>query len=194
MTTVVWDGQTLAVDTQTTVSSIRGADNCNQCGKNSNHREFNDSKLTVGYPKTSKFRGEQVLATAALGDHEFCVTLVAQLKQGRDIELQIKSAEQLDLLGNVQAALVILTELDIWEFDINTGTLEVICHDDKPLALGSGRSLARMALNDLSGSAVGIIEAAIKHDDYTGGDVMWTTRELAANHVANKHLVEHKER
>lgn len=178
MTTIAWDGVNLATDTQTTVRAIKGLNTCTVCKEKSHHCEFNENKLTVGFPKTSKFRGEQVLATALSGDHDFCVSLVEMLKNNEDIETICRGAAKLKLLEEIQASLIVMTTESLFLFDLEYGLLEVQDMTNKPFCVGSGRSLARHLIAE-GKSAMEAVAECIKWDDYTGGTTVWTDRPSA---------------
>lgn len=186
MTTVAWDGTVLATDTQTTLLPVRGSNVCTVCKEKSSHCEFNEGKLTVDFPLTSKFRGERVLAAALSGDHNLSVSIIEALKRNEDIELILSGATRMNLLEESQLGLVIMTSSKVFILDVHYGVMEITDMSDKSFSIGSGRSLARYLI--VTGrSAKEAVAECIKWDDYTGGSVVWTNRELAEQHIKHNY-------
>jgi hypothetical protein len=193
MTTIVYDGTTLASDSQTTGSNPRMAkSSCPSCKSALTETHSFRNKIQVPkLRKTVMFHGEQVVAWASAGSLEVIQALDIALHNGIDVH---HAANMIGLAnhsspvkGGPSCSTIIVGKTKTWLLNITGLKCNVKEVDKLPCVVGSGSSAARFALNRLNLNAIGAVAAAMDSDTGSGGDINYidcTVEDPAVQHYS----------
>lgn len=173
MTSVVYDGKTLAADSRITNTSghVR-KHTCTSCGDHTEVVSDEAQKLHVNNDGKWTFRGEKIIGLAAAGASVFIGKIVDAIKSKEDIELIYKNYKVIDGTGGYSASFLIVTEKKVYKLATNNKAFDVeIFERNEFVAIGSGSKAAEMAFKLTNASAVELINMAMSVDDMTGGKI-----------------------
>lgn len=170
MTTVVYDGETLAADTQSTSKSDGTL--CGRCGEDSVDRiRTNVRKIWL----VKKREGNKILAWAGSGRLNYLDAIARAINNGIDPKTFLESLMPLvgpgsGINGNL---LYITTEVPHRAYKISYEGRDVREEEitGKVTAIGSGTPAALGAHQWLGANAVEMVAMAIDSDIYSGGNV-----------------------
>lgn len=174
MTTVAYDGFTLAADSQGTKDNSSGG-SCPHCDSEVHQTHHNIRKVHRG--ATDVFYNEQrVIGWAGAGDANLIDALGYALKEGIALTEAAKLIGQFmkGLRRSASCTLLIVTEVTVWEVRCNS----YMTVKDKeitqfPYAIGSGAPAARLAMVRYGLSAPAAAALSIDSDEYSGGEVCY---------------------
>lgn len=178
MTTVVFDGITLASDSQTTASLTRSltSQHCPGCDEPLNKMHSFRNKLVIGYRKQITFRDEIVIAYAGSGSVGMIKALGHALEKGIALQevaamVNMVSGRLNEHNGQGDASLLIVGQKTVWRVNVERNSTAIEKITKFPVAIGSGGKLALMGINRLGFNSVGGIACAIDGDDASGGNI-----------------------
>lgn len=176
MTTIVYDGNSLAADSRATGRPLHI---CEHCENASPMRTNASKKIHTNFTATTLFRKERVIAVGGSGSVRELSGALELLRREIDIESVYKglvswqgATKRNTFSDEVSFALLIVTEKTLFKFDMSHNTLLITRHvlSDK-MAIGSG---SKAALTWLSfpgiNSALAVYGASLV-DKGTGGDI-----------------------
>lgn len=173
MTTVAFDGVTLAVDSQTTqLSGIEG--HCPSCDDHITRTHRYGYKLCV--PRAAQkihFKDQEVVAWSGTGMSKIIGAATRALRRGFDL---LEALELIRAYANHMgdSEIIIVTAVTVWQLSVSQKETKVIEVTKYPAAWGSGCPAARLAMNRLGLSAPAAVALAIDSDTYSGGAVRYT--------------------
>lgn len=151
MTTIAWDGKTLAADSQATAGNIISSTGMKKI-------------KTPGEDEIWRVRGDKILAVAASGDVCATLELVDALKVGLQSNTKMRK-------GLAFTAMAIRGKDKGFEIFKAAGEEEIAIYElDEWRSFGSGSAFALSALK-MGKTAKEAVEHAISLDLYSGGEV-----------------------
>lgn len=169
MTTVAWDGKTLAVDRLST-RTLTNPIYCQDCDSESNTQYRLVKKLAVNKNPSKHIFGDKPIVLGFAGCSETCRILSALIVTGASEETIRAVMKPSPLLRSVSMLAVTDGKGYKITFDDSAfGYKEVTA----PYAIGSGATAAKFAMGVLGMDAPSAIAASIEADDYTGGGVAY---------------------
>lgn len=175
MTTVVYDGNILAADSQSTKRQRSGS-HCPDCNTNltSTHRFRN--KIRNGHSKKIiKFNDEVVKAWASAGNVPTILALDVAITNNVDIHVAVSMLNWGDKgemhSHQVGCSTIIIGEKSVWKMIIDGQSLKIELVKEFPVIVGSGSSVASLAIKRLGLNAIGALALAIDSDKYSGGNI-----------------------
>jgi ATP-dependent protease HslVU (ClpYQ) peptidase subunit len=140
MTTLVWDGKTLAADGRMT----------------SSNRVMQDDKLKIFVPEGLTVRGDEVIAFAHAGDADMTYRLLTWMADGHPHDVDWKEADFGMIVITRNSAYVYASE--------SNDFLEI----ETPVSMGSGSNFADVALH-MGKDARASVKLAAEMDIFSGG-------------------------
>lgn len=176
MTTVVFDGEFLATDSQSTRTVNAGVVSGEHCSKCSGELERTLSyRNKIVTPKDATFNGERVIALAAAGAKPASDGLIHAIIKNVDVNVAMKIAGSFHGSGcgchMPKCTILIVCETKVWILTsgkVRTTLKEVT---EFPVAIGTGGNVARFAIKRLGYNAIGGVACAIDVDDGSGGNI-----------------------
>lgn len=173
MTSVVYDGKVLAVDSRITINSPEHRKHvCTSCGDHTGVVAEDAEKLHVNKDGKWKFRNEKIIAMAGAGSSLHIKKVVDVIKNNDDVEEAFKHFSMLNTNGAMNFILLIVTEKQIYELEPATKTISVKTYNrgDK-VFIGSGAKSAELAMALLGVGAAEAINLVMHVDKGTGGKI-----------------------
>lgn len=166
MTTIAWDGDNLAADSQAT-RPIVGTAHCQRCDAKLDHAVNHRRKIHVPLKREEVlFNGQRIIAVAGAGEARLIDTYRVGLLNNvpvKTIRLMSPSAKTIVLL--------VVTEDTVWQIENTEATVTVNEVTQVPYAIGSGAPAALLAMKRLGLTAMAAVACAIDVDKYSGGAV-----------------------
>lgn len=176
MTTVAYDGYTLAADAQGTKDNSAGG-KCPHCA--GEVHETHHMRCKVVHPRNNlelTFNDQKIIAWAGAGDANLIEALGTALKAKIPIEeaARILSAFQRGLKRTASCTILLVTDQSVWSIKCSAFfAITVKEITEFPYAIGSGSPAARLAMRRYGLSAMAAVALAIDNDQYTGGTVSY---------------------
>ncbi len=171
MTTIVFDGNILAVDSRCSTEN-RQQNACAKCGDKSDRINDDHAKIKTYPPRKVKFNDEFVVATAGCGMTSCISALNQSVRQQLNFEDAGLWAPWLNY-GESNGTLVILTEQNLYTLKFEKKVFRIVKQKDVPFCAGSGRRAAMMVLKLMNGTAMDAIAGAAQVDPATGGQIRY---------------------
>lgn len=168
MTTVVFDGVTLAADSQSNSHQSGKPHTCPHCVGELDVTHSHAEKITVP-SRPVMFKRQKVVAWGAAGTLKAMQALGDALLNG--IPLPTAHAMIKKAAGQLGCSFLIVTEDSCWNVVSNGEGVKVNEVTEFPVALGSGTPAALFAGKYLGWTAFGAVGAALYSDKFTGGSI-----------------------
>lgn len=169
MTTVAYDGKTIAADSRITTHNKRHT--CIKCNTTDKARLDESIKIVLARGKT--FRGEKILGIGRAGSVSVTQDLIKVIRTGVDIEVAYKHFRMFGVELSGSSHLLIVTDKSVFHITVDDEPEMKIerFERDVKIAIGHGRMGALVAMNSMGKSAADAIIEVSKFDDSTGGPV-----------------------
>jgi hypothetical protein len=174
MTTVVYDGTTLATDSQNTGRG-KTEHHCPKCTTNlyTTHSFRNKVRNPHG-GKSITFHGEPIVAWASAGDLPLIKAIDTAISNHIDVHIAvslISTSAGSHPRYQAGCSTIIVGVSKVWKIKIDGRVCKVEEVTEFPVIIGSGSSAARVAIKRLGLTAVGAVGVAIDSDNGTGGEI-----------------------
>lgn len=169
MTTVAYDGKTMAADSRLTYSGRKHT--CKDC--KATNQAILDESIKIVLARGKSFRGEKILAIGRAGATHLTSDLIKVLRSDEDFEQTYKHFRMFQTEINATADLLVVTEKSLFHVRAENDPAMVITRHERDvkIAIGSGRIGALVAMKTIGTSAANAIVEVSKHDNGTGGPV-----------------------
>lgn len=173
MTTIAWDGDNLASDSQAT-RDFAGTGHCEHCDGRLRYIVTHYSKiLAPSFKEEIFFKEQRVLAVAGAGDAGMAGLYRNGLLNG--VALKVIHHMAYETHKNKSrcptAVLLVVTTESVWEVEHTSPQAKVKEVTQVPYAIGSGAPAALLAMKRLGLTAMAAVACAIDVDKYSGGAV-----------------------
>jgi hypothetical protein len=169
MTTVAYDGKTLAADSRATYQGDNHT--CVNCAHEGPARKEDATKLTL-MTGMVKFRDEKVLAVGQAGSQVLSRDLIKVLQSGEDLEQTYKHFRMFGARAVAnKSSLIIVTVKSVYvvkaeeKMDVKKYTRNEL------VSIGSGKVGALMSMNMMGRTAAAAVTDVKQFDEATGGPV-----------------------
>jgi hypothetical protein len=175
MTTIAFDGVTLAADSQST-RQLPSKDKCMSCDVELTGTKRDVTKVNY-YPRlTITFQGEPVIAWAGAGNAPLIEMFSEGLRQGVEIKAIGKMAAKVNAERMTQPTMTMLvvTAFTCYEVQYHFRMGAQVKEITKfPYSIGSGSKAALLAMKRLGFTAPAAVACGIDVDPHSGGEVCY---------------------
>lgn len=171
MTTVVFDGNVLASDSQSTRKAFGMStmeDHCPSCDEGL--KKVHSFRNKVVCPRGASFNGEMVIAMAGAGEKPAIEGVIKAVSKGIDIKTAIDLVHTFSH-SSMRCTVLVVCEKRVWKIRIDGRRPTVEEVTKFPVAIGTGANAALFAMRHLGFNAVGGVLAGIDVDESSGGAV-----------------------
>jgi len=192
MTTVVFDGVTLAADSQRSRGMGSGDRHCVHCKESINATASFVEKLQVP-KKAVSFQGERVVAVATAGTVNLTQGLVHAIFTGMDLDaaIELLKATTTENQTLPTGTVLVLTKESFFELKMGIKHKFTVKKITKfPYFAGSGADVARCGMDMLGLSAAKAVQLARQYDKATGGEVRYIARKGKVKTIPVDRMIE----